>query len=81
MASVKLSNTLYYGLHPTLALPEYHVDNYIGLTESNEIPDFKCNDKTICKSFPIKDREAVTLEKLKEIVDYINSLKGVVYIL
>jgi predicted NAD-dependent protein-ADP-ribosyltransferase YbiA (DUF1768 family) len=77
MSSVKLSDTLYYGIHPTVVLPEYHVDYYIGLTEEKEIPVFECPDNA---TFHIPDRSAVTVTKLKEIVEYINSLTGVVYI-
>lgn len=79
-ASVKLSNTLYYGIYPTIVLPDYPVDHYIGLTEPNEMPYFECPEHATCISFPIKDRKGISVEKLKSIVDYINSLKGVIYI-
>ncbi len=79
MSSVKLSNTLYYGVRPKVA-PEYHVDNYVGLSVSGEMPYIDYSENATWISFPIKDRKAVTIEKLKEIVDYINLLKGVVYI-
>jgi uncharacterized protein (UPF0335 family) len=79
MASVKLSDTLYYGIHPTTVLPNYPVDHFVDLTEVGEVPFFKPVNATY-HSFPIKDRTSVSVEELSHIVDYINNLDGVVYI-
>jgi hypothetical protein len=78
MASVKLSDTLHYGIHPFVVYPKFHVDHFIDLTEENELAQYKCQKPITC--FPIKDRKAPTFEKLCEIVEYIEGLEGVVYI-
>lgn len=72
---VKLSDTLYYGIHPDIVEPDFKVDHYISLVEEHEFPL-----KPHYKSFPIKYRKAPTIEKLTDIVDYILSLKGTIYI-
>lgn len=79
MASVKLSPSLYYGIHPTTVLPDYHVDHFVDLTEEGEVPPFNPVEG-IYHSFPIKDRTSVSVDELSSIVDYINNLDGVVYI-
>jgi predicted NAD-dependent protein-ADP-ribosyltransferase YbiA (DUF1768 family) len=71
MASVKLTDKLYYGIHPFVVMPEYDVDVFIGLTEEGEKPDFLLKSNQIHKKFPIKDRTAPTLEYLKTIVDFV----------
>jgi len=80
MSFVKLTKTLYYGIHPSVVIPTFHVDNYVGFTEKGEMPDDWCPVNTNCISFPIKDRTAPSLDKLNEIVDYVLNLKGVVYL-
>ena len=72
---VKLSNTLYYGIHPSIVLPDIKVNHYISLVEKHEFPDYQ-----VKTSFPIKDRKAPTLDGLTKIVNHILSLKGVVYV-
>jgi predicted NAD-dependent protein-ADP-ribosyltransferase YbiA (DUF1768 family) len=72
---VKLSDTLYYGIHPDIVEPDFKVDHYISLVEEHEFPL-----KSHYTSFPIQDRKAPTLDKLTEIVNYILSLKGTIYI-
>lgn len=72
---VKLSNTLYYGIHPQIVLPDIKVDHYISFVEPHEFPVFL---NAIC--FPIQDRKAPTLEYLTTIVDYILTLKGIIYL-
>lgn len=79
MANVKLSSKLYYGIHPSVVEPDFQVDHYIELTEKDEMPVVDILDSRT-HSFPIKDYKAVSVKRLTEIVDFINSLKGVIYI-
>jgi hypothetical protein len=72
---VKLSDTLYYGIHPQVVKPNIKIDHYISLVEKHEFPI-----KKEYKSFPIKDRKAPSLGYLTEIVNYILTLKGNIYI-
>lgn len=78
---VKLSNTLYYGIHPQLVKPVAipHIDHYVSLVEDHEVPDHT-GEKAHYHEFPIKDRGAPTLAYLESIVDFILSLEGVVYL-
>lgn len=79
MSSVKIFDNLYYGIYPGVVFPSFHVDHFVGLTEKEELDPFDPQGASI-KIFPIKDRKAVSVEKLAEIVEYINGLDGVVYI-
>jgi predicted NAD-dependent protein-ADP-ribosyltransferase YbiA (DUF1768 family) len=83
MASVQLTENLHYGIHPGIVPPNFHVDHFVGLCQPKEKIDIKFpnyhSGKTI-KNFPIKDRTAPSQTLLTIIVDYINSLSGVVYI-
>jgi hypothetical protein len=76
MSYVKLSETLYYGIHPSVVQPDFKVNHFIDLTHPKEFPDYE--EKRTC--YPIKDRKAPEFEKLCEIVEFIQSLEGVVYI-
>lgn len=71
---VKLSDTLYYGIHPSIIYPDIKIDNFIGLVEEHEFED------KYDITFPIKDRKAPTLDYLTKIVHYILTLKGTIYI-
>jgi protein-tyrosine phosphatase len=75
---VKLSNTLYYGMHPSRVAPNVKIDHYVSLVQDHEIKDFDTTIPTY--KFPIKDRRAPTLEYLGVIVNFILTLKGVVYV-
>ena len=76
MSYVKLSETLYYGIHPAVVVPDVKIENFIDFTDPSEGLKFE-NAKA---RFPIKDRKAPSYEKLCEIVDYIESLQGTVYL-
>ena len=84
MASVELTPNLYYGIFPGIIEPAFHVDHYVDLTERLEkdklppLPDLHAYQTY--KNFPIKDQTSPNLQCLKEIVDYIDQLKGVVYV-
>lgn len=72
---VKITSTIYYGIHPSVVKPDFKVDHYISLVEEHEfanLPEYH--------HFPVKDRKCPTLEVLTEIVDLILTLKGNVYI-
>ena len=75
---VKLSDTLYYGMHPSRVAPNINIDHYVSLVEDGELPDFNTTIPTY--KFPIKDRKAPTLEYLTVIINFILGLKGVVYV-
>ena len=77
---VKLSETLYYGIHPSIVLPNIQIDHYISLVEDHEFYIKDDYNGVKVTSFPIVDRKAPTLEYLTTIVDYILSLKGVIYV-
>lgn len=79
MSYVKLSENLYYGIHPGIVSPNLDVDHYINLTEDGEVKEFTTTGSTVI-SFPIKDCKAVSVKKLSEIVKYIRSLDGKVYV-
>lgn len=74
-AYVKLTNTLYYGIHPSKVKPDFVVDHLIDLTEKSEFPLYEGSVR-----FPIRDRCSASSKTLKQIVEYILSLKGIVYI-
>ncbi len=78
MSFVKLSDTLYFGIHPQIVKPIgiTFIDHYVSLVEDHEVP----NKKKGYHEFPIKDRGAPTLVQLEKIVAFILSLKGVVYL-
>lgn len=79
---VKLSDTLYYGIHPQLVKPTAivdEIDHYVSLVEEHEVPD-KTGERCHYYEFPIKDRCAPTLAALKVIIDFVLSLEGVVYL-
>jgi predicted NAD-dependent protein-ADP-ribosyltransferase YbiA (DUF1768 family) len=75
---VKLSDTLYYGIHPSRVEPNIKIDHFVSLVQDHEFKDFDTLIPTY--KFPIKDRRAPTLEYLTVIVNFILTLKGVVYI-
>lgn len=78
---VKLSETLYYGIHPDIVKPVGiipTIDHYVSLVEKHEVSDISLTP--LYHKFPIKDRCAPSIAKLKEIVKLILSLKGVVYL-
>lgn len=76
---VKLSDTLYYGIHPLIVEPVGidRIDHYISLVEDHEVPG---NDTDEYFRFPIKDRGAPTLLGLNRIVNLITTLEGVIYL-
>jgi predicted NAD-dependent protein-ADP-ribosyltransferase YbiA (DUF1768 family) len=80
MSFVKLTEKLYYGIHPSRVMPSFHVDHYVGFTEKGEMPENWCPNDVSCESFPIKDRTAPSLKLLTEIVEYVTQLEGVVYL-
>lgn len=57
----------------------FHIDYFVGLTEKGELDSFDPQDASI-KMFLIKDRKVVSVDKLAEIIEYINGIDGVVYI-
>lgn len=75
---VKLSDTLYYGIHPLIVKPVGMpaIDHYVSLVEAHEVSD----TPPLYHSFPIKDRKAPPLDYLKKIVKHVLSLEGVVYL-
>ena len=84
MSYVKLSNILYYGIHPSLVEPNIHIDYIIDLTEDNEYLNLKYkNNKDIninYLNFPIKDRTSSNIKNVTNIINKIIDLEGVVYI-
>lgn len=76
---VKLSNTIYYGIHPTRVAPDFHIDHFINLTEKQDIVDNYVYNVPMY-NYPIKDRKAPTLDYLGKIVDFILTLTGIIYI-
>ena len=75
---VKLSDTLYFGIHPSRVKPDIDIDYYINLVEDHEFPDYKTNIPMY--NFPIKDRKAPSFEYLNKIINFILTLSGVGYI-
>jgi protein-tyrosine phosphatase len=78
MSYVKLSDTLYYGIHPNVVKPLFHVDHYIDLTENHEIEIESIHDNII--KFPIKDRNVPLLKDLIKFINYLETLDGIMYI-
>lgn len=76
---VKLSDTLYYGIHPLIVSPVGipRIDHYVSLVESHEVPS---QTLSYYHEFPIKDRKAPSIPYLERIVTFILSLEGVVYL-
>jgi protein-tyrosine phosphatase len=82
MTYVKLSEKLYYGMHPSIIFPDIKgINNFIDLTEADEygIHSFDLKKATY-KRFQIKDHTAPSIKKLTEIYNYIKNLNGKVYI-
>lgn len=79
---VKLSPTLYYGIHPRLVKPFTIpvINHYVSLVEDHEIPGGVESASQTYHRFPIKDRKAPSLEYLTRIIDFIERLDGVVYL-
>lgn len=81
---VKLSERLYYGIHPQIVKPSGmpEIDHYVSLVEAHEVPPSPDQSvETRYHEFPIKDRGAPTLTYLRTIVDFILSLEeGVIYL-
>jgi len=63
---------MYFGIHPGIVSPQRNFDHYINLTENNDYEG--------SVHFPIPDRKAPSLGYLADIVKYILSLDGSVYI-
>lgn len=78
---VKLSDTLYFGIHPLIVEPVGidRIDHYISLVEDHEVPGDDNNNEAYFR-FPIKDRGAPTLLDLNRIVNLITTLEGVIYL-
>ena len=74
---VKLDDDIYYGIHPSIVNPDFHVDNYIILTELNKFPLPKIDNVF---EYPIKDRCALPIDQIQNIVEHILKLEGNVYI-
>ena len=73
MSYVKVSENIYFGLHPSIVFPEpFNLGEnsvFINLTEANEFPDYKTNIETF--SFPIIDRKVPSRQVLVEILKQI----------
>jgi protein-tyrosine phosphatase len=80
MSSVKLLDNLYYGIHPSIVYPSFHVDYIIDLTEKKENLSFTLKDNVQYFRYPIRDCKAPSLETLSKIVDSLLKLEGVIYI-
>lgn len=81
MSYVKISDTLYYGIHPQLVDPGKIFDHYVNLTEDHEFDSFKYEKPSSSSyrtytNFPIKDRGAPTIELLTVIVNYVLSVSN-----
>jgi hypothetical protein len=81
MASVKLDELIYYGIHPHVVFPTYRVDHFVGFVCDDELLTHEVDygDASYI-SFPIPDRTAPKLNELIEIIKYLDSLKGVIYL-
>nr|QBK84581.1 MAG: dual specificity phosphatase [Pithovirus LCDPAC01] len=75
---MKLSPTLYYGINIRTVYPIFNVDHFIDLTEKFDYCSLVKN-ATYTK-FSIPDRKAPSIKRLNVIIQFILSLKGVVYI-
>jgi ribA/ribD-fused uncharacterized protein len=75
---VKLSNNLYYGIHPARIKPTFHIDYFVNLCEDKEVEDITYHVPVF--KFPIKDRKAPSLDYLTLIVDFILKQQGIGYI-
>jgi protein-tyrosine phosphatase len=80
MSSVKLLDTLYYGIHPSIVYPSFKIDYIIDLTEEKEKLILKVKDNVEYLKFPIKDCKVPDIDTLSNIVNKILNLKGVIYI-
>jgi ribA/ribD-fused uncharacterized protein len=74
MSYVKLSNNLYYGIHPSIVYPPFHIDYIIDLTEKHDY----YTEKII--SIPIPDKKTPNIWELHQIINFLLSLKGIIYI-
>ena len=54
MSSVKLLDNLYYGIHPSIVYPSFHVDYIIDLTEKKENLSFTLKDNVQYFRYPIE---------------------------
>jgi hypothetical protein len=75
MSFVKIFKNMYYGIHPDIVYPDINVKHLIDLTE-NKLT--KVPKNVTYKHFPITDRKVS--KNTMEIIKYIESLKGKVYI-
>lgn len=75
---VKLSERLYFGIHPQAVEPIGIplINHYVSLVERHEFP-FEPKEY---HKFPIKDRGAPSLTQLKRIIDFLMGLEGVIYL-
>ena len=80
MASVRLSATLYFGIHPSIVLPSFVVDHFVDLTRPGEVPKAFTGEPAEVHRFPVRDRCALSPRELAACVDHILALEGVVYV-
>lgn len=75
---MKLTEKLYFGIHPGRVEPEGipRIDHYVSLVEPHEFPH---QPKEYLK-FPIKDRKAPSLEQLRKMIEKLEKLEGVIYL-
>lgn len=75
---VKLSDTLYFGIHPGLVPPNIDIDHYVNLIPDEE-SRYQFNHPNL-HHCPISHRRTPSVQDLSKIVDLILSLQGSVYI-
>lgn len=79
MSYTKLNNQIYYGIHPSIVMPDVKIKHFVDLTLEDEIHTFDYGDATF-KRFPIEDRKIPSKENLINIINYLLELEGSSYI-
>lgn len=81
MSYVKLSDKLYYGIHPCIVFPDIHFDYFVNLVEKHEVKNCeKLNGSKPQIFYPIPDKLDISNEDFINLLSKLTSLKGILYI-
>lgn len=73
MSYTKLNSQIYYGIHPSIVMPDVKIKHFVDLTLEDEIDTFDYGDATF-KRFPIEDRKIPSKKNLIKIINYLLEL-------